>query len=35
MTVTPYARFGDLPAMMIVVIAFVITLRQRTRNVSA
>ncbi len=35
MTVTPYARFGDLPAMMIVVVAFVITLRQRARNVSA
>jgi apolipoprotein N-acyltransferase len=35
MTVTSYARFGDLPAMMIVAIAFVITLRQRARNVSA
>jgi apolipoprotein N-acyltransferase len=35
MTVTSYTRFGDLPAMMIVAIAFVITLRQRARNVSA
>jgi apolipoprotein N-acyltransferase len=35
MTVPPYVRFGDLPAMMIVAIAFVITLRQRARNVSA
>jgi apolipoprotein N-acyltransferase len=35
MTVPPYTRFGDLPAMMIVAIAFVITLRQRARNVSA
>ena len=35
MTVTSYARFGDLPAMMIVAIAFVITLRQRARNFSA
>jgi apolipoprotein N-acyltransferase len=33
-TVTPYARFGDLPAMLMVVIAFVIAMRQRTRNVS-
>jgi hypothetical protein len=33
--VTSYARFGDLPAVMIVAIAFVITLRQRARNVSA
>jgi apolipoprotein N-acyltransferase len=32
MTVTPYARFGDLPAMMMVAVAFVITLRQRTRT---
>jgi apolipoprotein N-acyltransferase len=35
MSVTPYARFGDLPAMVIVAIAFVFTLRQRTRNGSA
>jgi apolipoprotein N-acyltransferase len=35
MPVTPYARMGDLPAMMIVAIAFVITLRQRARNGSA
>jgi apolipoprotein N-acyltransferase len=34
-TVTPYARFGDLLAIVIIAIAFVITLRQRTRNVSA
>jgi len=31
---TPYARFGDMPAMLVVAIAFAIALRQRTRNVS-
>jgi apolipoprotein N-acyltransferase len=35
MTVTPYARVGDLPAMVIVAIAFVISLRQRARTGSA
>jgi apolipoprotein N-acyltransferase len=35
MTMTPYARFGDLPAMMMIAIAFVITLRRRARNLSA
>jgi apolipoprotein N-acyltransferase len=35
MTVTPYARFGDVLAMIIVAIAFVVTLRARTRNVGA
>jgi apolipoprotein N-acyltransferase len=32
---TPYARFGDMPAMLVVAIAFVIALRQRARNVGA
>jgi apolipoprotein N-acyltransferase len=35
MSVTPYGRFGDLPAMIIVATAFVVTLRQRARNASA
>jgi len=35
MAITLYARFGDLLAMIIIAIAFVIAFRQRTRNVSA
>jgi apolipoprotein N-acyltransferase len=35
MSATPYARFGDMPAMLMVAIAFVIALRRRTRNISA
>src|SRR6185295_1525271 len=35
MSAPPYARFGDMPAMLMVAIAFVIALRQRARNVSA
>jgi len=34
MSATPYARFGDMPAMLMVAIAFVVALRQRARNVS-
>jgi apolipoprotein N-acyltransferase len=29
---TPYARFGDMPAMLMVAIALMIAWRQRARN---